>query len=531
MSTDNSIPNSNASKNLDAEGKPIYPSSYVFNEILLINKEGRSKDIQKIVTSLIIVEEIYSPLLTARIRIRDNENFFDDFKLSGQEIVKVSINYLSDAEANAKDVEYEFVVKDYPLFDKTTESINVQEYEIDLVSSYAYLSRLQQISLGVAGNPVDNIEEIFKTYLGNPTFEYKKDNPCETDDLKAVITQQTPLQAVEFLKGTCYDADYSPFFIYTTLQDSAETGTKIIARSWSNIIGKDNPVYDPLGEDVPYSLRPFEREEPGTEEYRKRLKTKIIRFKSNIKMNKLSQAVAGGIGSVTEVVDLNERTYTEERSLPKGQSPRSLLEQASPNFRRVRQEDQHNPLRSIVENLDFIPTIRAAKWVADFITPSSAEFGLLNRGSETFEQTDGLFDFQYLRNLTINGKQVDKKLIETITDNPRTSREVYYIPVKPYGEEFRSSSEIKKAALKDTKLYKANMDGISHEIATYGDLNLKASAKINIEIPKAVDTNEENEEGIDASLSGIYIIETSIHEFTSGVYTNQLKIIREVSES
>jgi hypothetical protein len=159
-----------------------------------------------------------------------------------------------------------------------------------------------------------------------------------------------------------------------------------------------------------------------------------------------------------------------------------------------------------------------------------AELGLLNRGSETFEQTDGLFDFQYLRKLTINGNPVDEKLIETITDNPRTSREVYYIPVKPYGEEFRSSSEIKKAALKDTKLYKANMDGISHEIATYGDLNLKASAKINIEIPKAVDTNEEKE-GIDASLSGIYIIETSIHEFTSGVYTNQLKIIREVSES
>ena len=98
----------------------------------------------------------------------------------------------------------------------------------------------------------------------------------------------------------------------------------------------------------------------------------------------------------------------------------------------------------------------------------------------------------------------------------------------PYGQAFRSSSEIKKEALKDTKLYKANMDATSHELVTYGDLNLKAGGKIEIEIPKAVDTNEE-EGGIDANLSGVYIISTTVHEFAGGVYTNQLKIIREVT--
>jgi len=495
------VPNSNASKNLDAEGKPLYPSSYVFNEILMINKEGNEEDIKKIVTSLIIVEEIYSPFLTARIRIRDNENFFDKFKISGQEIVRVSINYLPDAKAETtKDVEYEFVVKDYPLFDKTTESINIQEYEINLISSYAYLSRLQQISQGVKKDPVDNIEKIFKEYLGNPTFEYKSEGryPCIVNDLKAVITQQTPLQAVEFLKGTCYDKDFAPFFIYTTLEDSTETGSKIIVRSWSDIIDKEgNPVYNPLGNDAPYSLRPFEKGVPGSKDYLKQLKTKIIRFKSNIKLDKLSQSLAGGIGSVTEVIDLNERTFTEEKSLPKGTSPRNLLERRegeSPNFRRVERQDQ------------------------------PADLGLLNRGSETFEETNGLFDFEYLNRLEINGKR--PKILNTILNEPRTSREVYYIPVDPYGQKFRSSSEIKKEALKDTKLYKANLDAISHEIVTYGDLNLKASAKIEIEIPKAVDTNAEPE-GIDESLSGIYIISTSVHEFTGGVYTNQLKIIKD----
>jgi hypothetical protein len=507
MATDDNIPNSNAPKNLGADGTPIYPSSYRFIGITLINKDGKSKDIQKIVTSLIIVEEIYSPLLTARIRIRDNENFFDEFKLSGQEIVRVELEYLStdDPDSN-KVVKYEFVVKDYPLFDKTTESINVQEYEINLVSSYAYLSRLQQISVSVVGNPItDGIKQIFKTYLGNPTFDYTGRDPCVTNDLKAVITQRTPLQAVEFLKGICYDAKFAPFFIYTTLRDSAETGTKIIARSWSDIVGANNELYYPTGNAQPYSLRPFEIEKPGTPEYLKEIKTKIIKFKSNIKLDKLSQAVNGGIGSVTEVVDLNERSYTEERTVSSQSKPRSVLEQVTPNF-------------NLRERSGVIPEI------GDNLFD---ELFLINRGSKTFERIQSFFDFQYLTRLEINGSPVDQNLIKTILDEPRTSREVYYIPVKPYGEGFRSSAEIKREALKDTKLYKANMDSTSHEIITYGDLNLKASAKIEIEIPKAVDTNEDTNLGFDRNLSGVYIIATSIHEFAGGVYTNQLKVIRE----
>jgi len=504
MAIDDNVVNANAAKNLDSHGKPIYPSSYEFEKILMINKEGDSEDIQKIVTSLIIVEEIYSPLLTARIRIRDNENFFDKFKLSGQEIVKVEIKYLPDANRDQefKTVKYEFVVRDYPLLDRTTESINVQEYEINLVSSYAYLSRLQQISQGVENDPINEIEDIFKNYLGNPTFEYKSEEryPCIVDNLKAVITQQTPLQAVEFLKGTCYDEAFAPFFIYTTLEDSSETGSKIIARSWSDILdGVTNPVYKPLGDDKAYSLRPFESGVPGSEEYLKQLKTKIIRFKSNIKLDKLTQAIDGGIGSVTEVVDLNERTFTEEKSLPQGTSPRNILEQASPNFLRVERQGQ------------------------------PADLGLLNRGSETFQETQGLFDFEYLNKLEINGKR--PRILNTILNEPRTSREVYYIPVDPYGQDFKSSSEIKKTALKDTKLYKANMNTMVHDLATYGDLNLKAGAKIEIEIPKAGDPKALEEDGqglgLDENLSGFYIIATSVHEFTTGVYTNQLKIIRE----
>lgn len=479
---DPSIPNANTSRNLDADGKPLYPSIYEFKEFIMINKTGNEKDITHLVTSFVIAEEIYSPVLTGKIRIRDNDNFFEDFGLDGQEIVKVKIEYLDsieDAKNNFKSLTYQFVVKDYPLLEKTKESINVQEYEINLISPWAYLSRLQQMSRSVEGNPVYAIKEIFNTYLAYPKFDYNEGdrvgseprNPCITDNLKAVITQRTPLQAVEYLKSLCYDKDRSPFFIYTTLENKA-----IIARSWVDIISESsNPLYKPAPFEDSYVIRPFSAEKAGTPESLEELRSKIISLSSNIKLDKLSQAVNGGYGSVIEVIDLKERSYTEDRALPETKSI--------------------NDSRAL-------------------------QSGRANRRGD-FSQGD--FDFSYLENLDLNGIP---KILDNIIDDPRVSQSVYYRPIQPYGEEFISPADIKLDALPYVKKYFANMEAAVHEIGVYGDPKLSAATKIKIKIPKAVDTNQD-EAGIDESLSGVYIIAVSIHTFENGVYTNRLKIIKD----
>jgi hypothetical protein len=485
---DPSIPNANTSRNLDADGKPLYPSIYEFKEFIMINKTGNEKDITHLVTSFVIAEEIYSPVLTGKIRIRDNENFFEDFGLDGQEIVKVKIEYLDSIEENNfKSLTYQFVVKDYPLFEKTTESINVQEYDINLISPWAYLSRLQQMSRSVEGNPVYAIKEIFNTYLAYPKFDYSEGdpnstvgseprNPCETNNLKAVITQRTPLQAVEYLKSLCYDKDRSPFFIYTTLENQA-----IIARSWVDIISESsNPLYKPAEFEDSYAIRPFSAEKAGTPESLKELRSKIISLSSNIKLDKLSQAVNGGYGSVTEVIDLKERSYTEDRALPE--------------------------TKSIYE-----PRLDSR----------ALQSGRANRRGD-FSQGD--FDFSYLENLDFINET--PKILDNITDDPRVSQSVYYLPIQPYPQEFVSPADIKLDALPYVKKYFANMEAAVHEIGVYGDPKLSAATKIKIKIPKAVDTNQD-EAGIDESLSGVYIIAVSIHTFENGVYTNRLKIIKE----
>jgi len=57
MAIDNNVPNSNASKNLDADNNPLYPSSYVFNEILMINKRARRKTLRRLLHPLLLLKK------------------------------------------------------------------------------------------------------------------------------------------------------------------------------------------------------------------------------------------------------------------------------------------------------------------------------------------------------------------------------------------------------------------------------------------------------------------------------------------
>jgi hypothetical protein len=447
----------------------------------MINKSGDDRDISHLVTSLTIAEEIFSPILTARITIRDNENFFEDFGLDGQEIVKVKIKYLDSFEGTEQNktitykyLTYQFVVRDYLIFEKTTESINVQEYEINLVSPWAYLSRLQQISKSIVGDPVNAIQGIFNEYLPGPSFNYQ--NPCYVNNLKAVITKRTPLQAVEYLRGLCYDVESSPFFIYTTFQNVPLQNGEIIARSWADIIGSGNKVYGS------YQLKPFVEEGMGTVKNLRELRSKIISLNSNIKLDKLSQAVAGGVGSVIETFSFEDRLYSEKKEKPK--------------------------------------TI-----------PVQGSLGTAK----------GDFNFEYLKKLDgLNRK--GRKVIDDIVDDPTTSRSLRYLPDDPYAVYttdvetgkpilpkkggWDSPARTKAIHLAYAKKYFANMESAVHEIGVYGDPNLSAAKKIKIEIPKAVDTNK-RVTGIDNSLSGVYIISTSVHIFENGIYSNKLKIIRD----
>lgn len=484
--------NSNSSRNLTADGLNVNPSTYEFVYIKMTNREFETKNITSLVTSLVIVEDLYSPIVTARLEIRDNVNFFEDFKLNGQEIVEIKVRHIKNISHSNKsytDATLTLVVKDYPSFEKTGESINVQEYSINLVSPFAYLSRLQQISRSVSGDPITAIKNIFKRDLGYPYFDDEKNTyPCITS-FKGVITQRTPLQAIQWLQSKCYDLNKTPFFVYSTLKDG-----KIVMRSWSSIIDEKNQTYP--DRDSQYFLKPAAVSKPGTEEYFKQQSLKIISINSNIKLDKLGQAVTGGFGQTVKLIDFENRTYTEEKSKTQG----------------VTLKDK-KPL-SIAEGI--------SKIFQNGIFTSSVARSLPNRGAKTAQTLAGQdLSFQYLEKLGIDAN----KFIDDLT----ASTQLFYLPLSPYGE-VKSPAQVTHEALSETMYYLSNLESVSHEIVVYGNFEHCPATKIQIAVPKACNPAKNgSDELLDHSLSGTYVIGLSVHNFSNGVYTNRLKLIKDKS--
>jgi len=458
--------NANTSRNFDAEGNPLFPSVYEFEYIKFI-KQGKEVDAAKkrLVTSLEIVEELYSPIVKAKIIIRDNENFFEEFGLNGQEVVKVGI--LRKALLKEQDdrvIELDLVVENYSLFEKTTESITVQEYHLNLISPIAFLSRLQQISQSVKGSPVDGIKDIFEKYLpiAKERVLAPGDSPgdfCQVNNLKTVITKRTPLQAIEWLRSCCYDSIGSPFFVFP----SFASGNMHI-KSWGSITNEAiNPVYP-----KPYVFKPFKETVsdaaagPG---HLEELASKIISLRSDLSLNKLQNTLdGGGPASVTEIVDFNDRSYTDQ------------LDTLKPEYKKVYNQD--DPILDPI-SFNYLEKIEGVKGV---------------------DRLDNMFE--------------------------TAKKEVFYLPVSPYVDGYKASPEIKLAAKEEKNHYESTIGSITHDITIYGEDQLIPGVRIKIEVPKAVDTSRQ-EPGVDESLSGTYIVLVAVHTFKDGIYFTRAKITKD----
>jgi len=68
LNIDPDRPENHSPKTLDADGNSTIPSSYEIEEMVLINEDGdKEENFSKIVSSIKIIEEIYSPIITCKI--------------------------------------------------------------------------------------------------------------------------------------------------------------------------------------------------------------------------------------------------------------------------------------------------------------------------------------------------------------------------------------------------------------------------------------------------------------------------------
>jgi hypothetical protein len=313
----NNVPNRNTPKISDAANNGVLSSTYKILKFDLTNSENVTKSIISIVKEFSITEELFSPINVLNIRIYDDVNFFEEMKLGGQEKIslKLEIKSVISGSTNSstnqtvdngtsslrtETYEYTFAVKEYPNYQKDINSQSAQEYNMICIPTYAYLSALTRISRAISGAVIDNIKNILKNdlYLGNS----KTDETIEVigtpiTAFEGIITIQSPLKAVEWLRSKMYDDISSPFFVYRPLRHN-----KIHIHGWTNII-----------EEKPYrTYKYLPHLKNSAVNSAQESSNRIYNLKSAIKMDKLAQALGGGFSTKLQLTNITKKTMTEK---------------------------------------------------------------------------------------------------------------------------------------------------------------------------------------------------------------------------
>jgi hypothetical protein len=281
-------------------GNPVSPSYFKLNSIVLTNYEGNKPmpDISSIVESFTITEELYSPIVTFTANIKDSVNFFETAKLCGQEKISIKLSKKSSSKDAETEVSLDFYVKEYSNYERSLTTPNTQLYSLIAVAEFAYISELKKISRSIKKNVVDNIKDIFKKDLN---IEIDASDKCVTE-FTGIITIQSPLRAIEWLRTRSFTVNHSPFFLYYNISAKDK---KVLLYPWEKIISEKSSKT--------FSYKQFSSTIAGTTEAYDEGMKRVLDLKSTIKLDKLSQASKGAFANKLQVIDYATKSfYTNE---------------------------------------------------------------------------------------------------------------------------------------------------------------------------------------------------------------------------
>lgn len=553
MALDSKQPNTvpSTARGYDANNNLIVPGLPEFTRIYLVNRHGFKADIGEMVLGIDIVEDLYSPILKGTLRIHDKINFFQEYQFDGSESVRMLIKVqASQTVINYLDLSFKFV--NFSRFEKTAESINVQQYDVELVNYITYASQLSKICRRIKDDPYEQIKLIFKELTkdqgdskiswkpyvnGNEELQTLSNPHLNVTRLQGNITSRSPLSAIEFLRTKCFDLSFSPFFIYNQLSpDSERAGgssgdgkglrksrENILISSLSDLVeDATNPVYQPEvttardAEGLPKAYRytaGFTSDKsilPGTKEYLDSQILKILSLNSNLNLSYLNTAAQGGFGNQTNIVDYLRKDLLNKQFNPGFDGADSwILKEFRPS------EENAN------DNLIPFTDIKYNGIPISVGGPAGASDGAANN-TELFKQAQ--------TTLHLPSSQEPNPEDSGIAVPARTDTRIHNDP--PENVDFRTAPEIYANGLNQMNYYYGQLAGRQElQISLHGDLSLNPGKRIFLEIPRS-DPQEGDavvktaEEQLDMILSGIYLIITAAHKFETGNYVTIVKCIK-----
>lgn len=418
----------NTPRTLGADGNPLVPGSFKFRSISII-RGNAIEDISDIVTSVDIIQDLYSPTIVATILVRDTRGFYEKsgVKLSGFEMILIDIEEIlhsRESSSNTNLLTLRFVVSQYGDFEVDSGSVYTKQFTIDAISNYSYLSRLNKISKSFKNDPIENIGDIFQNHLlydKNKYFDYDRSaNKCATS-FSSVITYRTPLQAIKWLQSKAYDENKTPFFVYSRLKDGS-----IVSRSWGFLSDKTkNPVYKT------YIKKQHGNFDPGTYESYTYEKDKLLEITSSSQNNELQKTISGKYDILLKTIDYSDLTYNENNI---DISDTKLSKEEKKNY-----DELSNQRRELIETLG------------------------------------------------INKSEVERFLQERL----RPAEILFHKPYPLFADGTNSSLDVDFAHIAASNYYRSKFNSEKYEAIVYGDFNLNPGTLIDLQVPLEDNQNSE----------------------------------------
>lgn len=274
-------------KNMRDDGVAMTPSGYNIKKCAMVRYDGGySTDITNLVTSLTLVESLYSPTVILKLAIKDAANFLEEFPIIGQERIHIILERVEHDTGRIKRIDCKFIVTEYPLFGKDAEKPLISSYTLSAISEHAYIGSLKEVSRSFNGPLIEEIKKLLiENGMSNILSKGKGISAAA-----GVLPFLKSNKAIEWFRSRTVNEGGSPLFVYQTIDGIVHLDfySDLINEKRYGVY-RDGRFFTAL----PHSLLDY-----------KQRASRLLECASNLRFGKIFQAKAGAFASTLDTVDI-----------------------------------------------------------------------------------------------------------------------------------------------------------------------------------------------------------------------------------
>jgi hypothetical protein len=184
--------------------------------------DGRFYDVRQNVLEINLYESLDKAYLTGSIVLLDDKSFFEKIRFRGTERIRIEIAGQDELTTIMKKT---FMIVGIDNAVKSNENAKSSMVSLSLMEEHAYMSEHMSISRSFSGDLTSVIGSIFVNDLKrNIDLSYVQQSSNQFDfpvqeNIKGIIPDLTPLDAVDWLLRRATTKNGSPFFAYASIHD------------------------------------------------------------------------------------------------------------------------------------------------------------------------------------------------------------------------------------------------------------------------------------------------------------------------